>query len=81
MITSDDITNLKPDPEPYIETTSRLQLAPQDCVVIEDSFNGVRSAAAAGCTVVGITTSFEPGALMDAGADLVIKGYDELGHL
>lgn len=81
VITSDDINNPKPDPEPYLETTSRLQLAPQDCVVIEDSFNGVRSAAAAGCTVVGITTSFEPDALMDAGADLVIGGYDELGHL
>lgn len=81
VITSDDINNPKPDPEPYLETTSRLQLNPQDCVVIEDSFNGVRSAAAAGCTVVGITTSFAPDALMDAGADLVIKGYDELAHL
>ena len=81
VITSDDINNPKPDPEPYLETTTRLAIDPQDCVVIEDSFNGVRSASGAGCTVVGITTSFEKAALMDAGADYVISGYDELGHL
>ncbi|MFK7845841.1 MAG: HAD family hydrolase [Rhodothermales bacterium] len=81
VITSNDITNPKPDPEPYRVTTEQLQLSPADCFVIEDSFNGVRSAAAAGCTVVGITTSFDADALKDAGAHHVINGYDELTHL
>ncbi len=81
VITSNDITNPKPDPEPYRVTTEQLALAPGDCFVIEDSFNGVRSAAAAGCTVVGITTSFDAAALKKAGAHHVINGYDELAHL
>ena len=78
VITSDDITNPKPDPEPYQVTTRKLDLSPADCLVIEDSFNGVQSAASAGCTVVGITTSFDAAALKTAGARIVIDGYDEL---
>ena len=81
VITSDDISKPKPDPEPYLVTTEKLNLVPEECMVIEDSFNGVKSAAGAGCTVVGITTSFEEAALIDAGADLVIDGYDELKEL
>ncbi len=78
VITSDDISKPKPDPEPYRVTTEKLMLSPNNCMVIEDSYNGVRSAAGAGCTVVGITTSFDAASLKKAGADLVINGYDEL---
>ena len=81
VITSDDITNPKPDPEPYLVTTSRLGLAPEECLVIEDSYNGVRSAAGAGCTVAGITTSFDADSLKAAGAHLVFDAYDELKNL
>ena len=78
VITSDDINNPKPDPEPYLVTTERLGVTASECMVIEDSYNGVRSAAGAGCTVVGITTSFDEPSLREAGADHVINGYDEL---
>ena len=78
VVTSNDVKNPKPDPEPYKLTTHRLALAPKNCMVIEDSFNGVRSAAGAGCFVVGITTSFDSNSLHKAGASMVIDGYDEL---
>lgn len=78
VVTSNDITNPKPDPEPYRLTTSQLALAPENCMVIEDSYNGVLSAAGAGCYVVGITTSFDAPSLKKAGASMVIDGYPEL---
>ena len=82
IVTSNDISNPKPHPEPYLVTVSRLGLTPEDCIVIEDSTNGVRSAAGAGCTVIGITTSFDEPALREAGAHIVIDSYDQLkAHL
>ena len=82
VITSNDITHPKPHPEPYQVTVSQLGLTPEECVVIEDSTNGVRSASAAGCIVIGITTSFDEPTLREAGAHIVIDSYDQLkGHL
>ena len=81
VVTSNDITNPKPDPEPYQLTTHQLGLAADECLVIEDSFNGVRSAFQAGCTVAGITTSFSADALKEAGAHLVFDNYQELHAL
>ena len=82
VITSNDISNPKPHPEPYQVTVEQLGLTPEQCMVIEDSTNGVRSAAAAGCTVIGITTSFDDPALREAGAHVVIDSYDQLkGYL
>lgn len=81
VITSDDISKPKPDPEPYLVTAERLELSPASCLVIEDSFNGVRSAANAGCIVVGITTSFDSASLKEAGASVIIDGYDALRRM
>lgn len=47
----------KPDPEIYLKTASALDLPPAQCLVIEDSLSGVESAKAAGCRVIGITTT------------------------
>lgn len=47
----------KPDPEIYLKTAVRLQLPPARCIVFEDSLAGVQSAFAAGCKVVGVTTT------------------------
>lgn len=46
-----DAPRIKPAPDLYLEAARRLQLAPENCLVIEDSLNGVRSAKAAGMSV------------------------------
>ncbi|MES2660299.1 MAG: HAD family phosphatase [Verrucomicrobiota bacterium] len=46
-----DAERIKPAPDLYLEAARRLGLAPADCLVIEDSLNGVKSAKAAGMTV------------------------------
>lgn len=46
-----DAERIKPAPDLYLEAARRLGLAPEDCLVIEDSMNGVKSAKAAGMPV------------------------------
>ena len=78
IITSNDIQHSKPHPEPYLKTVTALNLSAHNCVVIEDSVNGVVSAKKAGCHAIGITTSFSEEQLMDAGADSVADSFSAL---
>ena len=52
IVTGDQVSNGKPHPEPYETAAAALGVAPVDCIAIEDSDTGARSAEAAGCTVV-----------------------------
>ncbi|MDZ7724208.1 MAG: HAD family phosphatase [candidate division KSB1 bacterium] len=54
IVTGDQIHLKKPNPEPYLMLTDRLNTQPQDCLVIEDSEPGVQSARAAGCTCLAL---------------------------
>jgi HAD superfamily hydrolase (TIGR01509 family) len=78
IVTGDEVRHGKPHPEPYLLTASRLGCNPAECVVIEDADNGIRSAKAAGCIAIGITTSLPRETLLAAGADYVINGFGEL---
>lgn len=49
--------NSKPHPEPYLEMMRRLDVAPTEAVVVEDSINGLTSALAAGAWTVALTGS------------------------
>ncbi len=54
VLTNTDYTRSKPDPEPYLLAATRLGVAPEECLVIEDSERGCLAAARAGmrCAVV-----------------------------
>ncbi|SED08417.1 haloacid dehalogenase superfamily, subfamily IA, variant 3 with third motif having DD or ED [Nocardioides exalbidus] len=52
VVTGDRVELGKPHPEPYLTAAAELGLDPADCVAIEDSNVGAKSAAAAGCTVL-----------------------------
>lgn len=78
LVTGEDITHGKPEPEPYLLTAEKLGLSAGDCLVIEDSINGIRSGKAAGCQVIAITGTFPVTALLEAGADFIIHSFDEL---
>lgn len=54
VVTGDQVTHGKPAPEPYLLAAERLVVQPVDCVALEDSGTGVRSAVAAGVPTVGI---------------------------
>ena len=52
IVTGDKVEQGKPHPEPYLTAAASLGLEPQDCVAIEDSNTGAKSAEAAGCAVL-----------------------------
>lgn len=57
VLTSEDFERSKPDPDCYLKAAQRFGAQPCECVVFEDSFNGLRSGRAAGMKVVGLTTT------------------------
>jgi HAD superfamily hydrolase (TIGR01509 family) len=54
VVAGDDVTHGKPHPEPYLLAASRLGVAPESCVAIEDSLTGVTSAERAGVPVLAV---------------------------
>ncbi len=73
FITSDDIGNGKPAPDPYLKGAQMLGLHPADCIVVEDVPAGVRSGKAAGCRVIALCTTMLEADLRSAGADWLLK--------
>jgi mannitol-1-/sugar-/sorbitol-6-phosphatase len=71
LVTSSDITNGKPHPEPYLKGASVLGAAIRDCVVFEDVPAGIRSGKDAGARVVAFRTTVQDGELRAAGADWI----------
>lgn len=59
-VCGNDVKYSKPNPAIFLEAARRLGLPPQDCLVLEDSFNGVRAGAAAGAVTVMVPDLDEP---------------------
>jgi len=57
ILTSEDFAESKPSPDCYLRGSARFGVEPSECVVLEDSFNGLKSGRAAGMFVVGLTTT------------------------
>lgn len=73
MITSNDITNGKPHPEPYLKGASVLGFSAADCVVVEDVPAGIRSGKASGARVIAFRTTVKDPELVAGGADWVLN--------
>lgn len=58
LLPSDDVIKGKPDPEIYLRTVSALGLAPEECVVLEDSSNGALAGHRAGCYVIAVPSIY-----------------------
>lgn len=77
VITGDDVTRKKPDPQIYSLTAQKLALPAARCVVFEDAPVGVEAAKAAGCPCVAVTSTVEAEQLK--AADLVVAGLADIG--
>ena len=78
-VSSEEVARGKPAPDVYLEAAARLGFAPTSCVAIEDSRNGIRSAAAAGMCVVAIPNrTFPPGETVLGSAQVVVESLEEL---
>ena len=78
MITSSDINNGKPHPEPYLKAAERLGFPAGECVVVEDVPAGIRAGKAAGARVIAFTTTAPVGELKHAGADWILRNCADI---
>src|SRR5579864_5510633 len=76
LVTAEDVSNGKPDPEPYRKGAELLKAGPADCVVFEDAPAGIRSAHAAGMKVISMPTTYPVAELHEA--DVIIAGFSNL---
>jgi mannitol-1-/sugar-/sorbitol-6-phosphatase len=75
LVTADDVTNGKPDPEPFLQASRRLGVDPRRCLVVEDAAKGLEAARAAGCFTLAVVTT-TPRELLDA--DAVVTDLSEI---
>src|ERR1700724_3716425 len=78
LITSNDIVQGKPHPDPYLKGASVLGFPPTECVVLEDVPAGVRAGKAAGAKVIAFTPTVSESTLRDAGADWVLNSCADI---
>ncbi len=80
IFSSDMVVNGKPAPDLFLHAAATMSVDPADCLVVEDSANGVLAGKAAGMKVVGLTAGGHcmdghADILLDSGADIIVDSY------
>jgi HAD superfamily hydrolase (TIGR01509 family) len=81
VVTIDDVTRPKPDAEPYRLALTRLAIAPDDAVVVEDSPTGLRAGEAAGIDVLYLGNHADFTQYRGRAGSRLIAGLGEIRHL
>jgi sugar-phosphatase len=68
LVSADDVSKGKPDPQPYLMGARLLGMNPAECLVIEDAPAGIRAANAGGMKAIGITSTYPASGLQEADA-------------
>jgi mannitol-1-/sugar-/sorbitol-6-phosphatase len=76
LVSADDVTDGKPHPEPYLKGASALGIAPELCLVFEDSPAGIRAANSAGMRVIALQTTYPPEELRQAVG--MVRDFNEI---
>ncbi|WP_431804878.1 HAD-IA family hydrolase [Microbacterium sp. bgisy203] len=71
-VTAEDVARSKPDPEGFVAAAGLLGVDPADCIVVEDSPNGIAAGLAAGMRVIGVGAAAEAAADAPDGATWVV---------
>lgn len=77
ILTSEDFSESKPSPDCYQRGAARCGAKPEECVVFEDSFNGLKAGRASGAYVIGLATTNSADAIRPY-CDRVIDDYGPL---
>jgi HAD superfamily hydrolase (TIGR01509 family) len=77
VVSGEDVENGKPHPEIFLKTASKAGFEPHECIVIEDSFNGVTAAKKAGMYCIGYINPNSGKQNLDK-ADIKIRSFKEL---
>ena len=77
VVTAEDTKRHKPHPEVFLEAARRINIKPEDCVVIEDAVDGVEAAHKGGMKAVGLITEYNSVEEIKQ-ADLMIRNFSEI---
>jgi HAD superfamily hydrolase (TIGR01509 family) len=78
IVTRDDVSRGKPDPEPYLTAAAGLGVRPEACLALEDSHTGVRAAHAAGMRVIMVPDLLQPTEEMHDKAHRIVQSLHEV---
>ena len=79
VISAEDVTAGKPDPQVFLRTAEKLGLPPARCVVVEDAAAGVEAARRAGMRVIGVNrTTLDADVHVRSLEDLPLDAFDRL---
>lgn len=73
FVTSSDVKNGKPSPEPYCKGAEMLGFAAENCIVVEDAPAGIKSGKSAGARVIAFPTTAPEQELRATGADWIVQ--------
>ena len=59
IVSNEDVSKAKPDPEMYQKAIERFGLRPEECVVVEDNPNGIQAGKASGAYVLEVATIYD----------------------
>jgi len=76
ILTGDEINRAKPDPEAYLAAARRLELEPDECIVVENAPLGIEAAKAAGMQCIAIESTLEQDCL--SSADCIVQNIGDL---
>jgi len=76
LVSAEDVSKGKPEPEPYLKGAQLMKLDPAECIVIEDAPNGIRASKAAGIRVIGVGTTYPVADLKEA--DAAVKTLEDI---
>jgi|GEM_PF-905805 len=76
LVTAEDVTNSKPNPETYLKLLAQLNISTKNAIIIEDSVAGISAAIAAKCFVIGLVSTSPAEALKKA--NKIANSYSEI---
>ena len=79
IVTSEDVVNAKPAPDVYLLAAQKVGVAPDRCIVIDDTKGGVAAGKAAGMKVIGYSKYASDRQTL-AQADLIVDDYGQLSY-
>lgn len=79
ILTSEDFERSKPDPECYLKGAKVFNFSSEECIVFEDSFNGLKSGKAAGMRVIGLATTNSKESISPL-SDYVVSDFEGLNY-
>jgi len=78
ILTVDDVTAPKPDPEIFLKAAAAIHRPPKDCLIVEDSHPGIQAAVASGGVCCALLTMLQAEEVR--GAHVIARNYEELAQ-